>query len=60
LQLSINEELSEINIEIAEYTMMIDRSIQTNEREFLSMWRRALQTAKVRKRKIKRRLVEIS
>ncbi|MCT4662684.1 MAG: hypothetical protein N4A40_12555 [Tissierellales bacterium] len=60
MQLSINEELSEINIEIAEYTMMIDRSIQTNEREFLSMWRRALQTAKVRKRKIKRRLVEIS
>ena len=36
----------EIEQEILEYTMMIDHAIQTNDRENLNMWRRALQTAK--------------
>lgn len=38
--------LHEIESEIAEYTMMIDHAIQTNDRDSLNMWRRALQTAK--------------
>lgn len=44
--------LYEIESEIAEYMMMIDHAIQTNDKENLKMWRRALQTAKKAKRSL--------
>ena len=44
-------ELSEIDKEIEEYHEMITYSIQTNDKESLAMWRRALQTAKISKRR---------
>lgn len=48
--------MSDLDMEIAEYEMMIDLAIRTNDKELLKMWRRALQTAKI----IKRRLVDIT
>ena len=44
--------ISEIDIEIEEYQEMITHSIQTNNKEDLAMWRRALQTAKISKRRL--------
>lgn len=44
--------LHEIESEIAEYMMMVDHAIQTNDGENLNMWRRALQTAKKAKRSL--------
>ena len=44
--------ISEIDIEIEEYQEMITHSIQTNNKESLAMWRRALQTAKIAKRRL--------
>lgn len=46
----------DIEMEIAEYELMIDLAIRTNDKESLKLWRRALQTAKI----IKRRLVELT
>lgn len=46
------DNIAEIEAEIAEYMMMIDYSIQTNNKEYLKMWRRALQTAKNAKRRL--------
>ena len=48
----MNERIEEINAEIAEIEEMITHSIQTNDREYLNMWRRALQTAKNTKRRL--------
>lgn len=44
--------ISEIDKEIEEYQEMITYAIQTNEKESLAMWRRALQTAKIAKRRL--------
>lgn len=44
--------MNEIELEIAEYKAMITHAIQTNDREGLKMWRRALQTAKIAKRRL--------
>lgn len=44
--------MDEINIEIEEYQEMITVSIQNNDKENLHMWRRALQTAKLEKRRL--------
>lgn len=44
--------MNEIELEIAEYKEMITHAIQTNDREGLKMWRRALQTAKIAKRRL--------
>jgi len=38
--------------EIMEYNAMINHAIMTNDKENLYMWRRALQTAKVCKRRL--------
>lgn len=48
--------IKDIDNEIAEYNLMIDHAIQTNDRESLKMWRKALNIAKI----TKRRLVDIS
>ena len=48
----MNEKMVEIDQEIAEYMMMIDHAIQTNNKEHLKMWRVALQTAKKAKRSL--------
>lgn len=48
----INAKMSEIDIEIEEYQEMITHSIQTNNKKDLAMWRRALQTAKLTKRRL--------
>lgn len=48
----IEARISEIDIEIEEYQEMITYSIQTNNKEDLAMWRRALQTAKISKRRL--------
>lgn len=45
-------QVTEIEQEIAEYMMMIDHAIQTNDIENLKMWRMALQTAKKAKRSL--------
>lgn len=37
--------------EIEEYLEMITHSIQINDKQSLAMWRRALQTAKISKRR---------
>lgn len=44
--------MSEIDIEIEEYQEMITHAIQTNNKADLAMWRRALQTAKICKRRL--------
>lgn len=44
--------MSEIDIEIEEYQEMITHAIQTNNKADLAMWRRALQTAKISKRRL--------
>lgn len=44
--------ISEIDIEIEEYQEMITHVIQTNNKADLAMWRRALQTAKISKRRL--------
>lgn len=41
-----------IDFEIEEYQEMITHAIQTNDKEGLNMWRRALQTAKIAKRRL--------
>lgn len=46
------DKLREVDQEIAEYMMMIDHAIQTNDKEILKMWRMALQTAKKAKRSL--------
>lgn len=48
----IDARISEIDIEIEEYQEMITHSIQTNNKRDLAMWRRALQTAKITKRRL--------
>lgn len=48
----IEARISEIDTEIEEYQEMITHSIQTNNKEDLAMWRRALQTAKISKRRL--------
>lgn len=48
----INAKISEIDIEIKEYQEMITHSLQTNDKRNLAMWRRALQTAKIAKRRL--------
>lgn len=48
----IDARISEIDIEIEEYQEMITHSIQTNNKRDLAMWRRALQTAKIAKRRL--------
>lgn len=48
----MDSSIREIEQEIAEYMMMIDHAIQTNNKEYLNMWRRALQTAKKAKRSL--------
>ena len=48
----IGARISEIDIEIEEYQEMITHSIQTNNKKDLAMWRRALQTAKITKRRL--------
>lgn len=48
----INAKISEIDIEIEEYQEMITHSLQTNDKRNLAMWRRALQTAKIAKRRL--------
>lgn len=48
----MQDAIDEVNAEIAEYTMMIDYSIRTNNRSDLAMWRRALQVAKLSKRRL--------
>lgn len=48
----IDARISEIDLEIAEYQEMITYSIQTNNKQDLAMWRRALQTAKLSKRRL--------
>lgn len=47
-------DLKQIDLEIAEYKEMITHAIQTNDHDGLKMWRRALQTAKIAKRRIKK------
>ena len=46
------DRINEIEQEIAEYMMMIDHAIQTNNKDYLKMWRIALQTAKIAKRRL--------
>lgn len=48
----IDARISEIDIEIEEYQEMITHSIQTNDKRNLAMWRKALQTAKLTKRRL--------
>lgn len=48
----MDSRIKEIEKEIAEYMMMIDHAIQTNDKEYLKMWRVALQTAKKAKRSL--------
>lgn len=48
---NITNTLSEIDEEIEEYLEMITHSIQINDKQSLAMWRRALQTAKISKRR---------
>lgn len=48
----IDARISEIDIEIEEHQEMITHSIQTNDRRNLAMWRKALQTAKLTKRRL--------
>lgn len=48
----IDARISEVDLEIAEYQEMITYSIQTNNKQDLAMWRRALQTAKLSKRRL--------
>lgn len=48
----IDARISEIDIEIEEYQEMITHSIQTNDKRNLAMWRKALQTAKLAKRRL--------
>ena len=48
----IDARISEIDNEIEEYQEMITHSIQTNNKRDLAMWRRALQTAKIAKRRL--------
>ncbi len=43
---AVSERLAEIELEIAEYQMMIDNAIKTGGKDELKMWRRALATAK--------------
>ena len=44
--------LKELSVEISEYEEMITHAILTNDKESLNMWRRALQTSKIAKRRI--------
>ena len=48
----IDARIYEIDIEIEEYQEMITHSIQTNDKRNLAMWRKALQTAKLTKRRL--------
>lgn len=48
----LTDKLTDIEIEIEEYQEMITHSIQTNNKKDLAMWRRALQTAKITKRRL--------
>ncbi len=48
----IDAKIYEIDIEIEEYQEMITHSIQTNDKRNLAMWRKALQTAKLTKRRL--------
>ena len=48
----VDAKIYEIDIEIEEYQEMITHSIQTNDKRNLAMWRKALQTAKLTKRRL--------
>lgn len=48
----IDAKIYEIDIEIEEYQEMITHSIQINDKRNLAMWRKALQTAKLTKRRL--------
>lgn len=46
-------QLQELEMEIMEYHAMIDHFVLLNDREEIAYWRRALQRAKIYKRRLK-------
>lgn len=47
------EEIKAINEEIAEYQALLHHAIMTKRKDDINMWRRAIQTAKITKRRLK-------
>lgn len=44
--------IKEINDEIREYQFMLRNAIELDRKEEINMWRRAIQTAKIQKRRL--------
>ena len=44
--------IKEINDEIREYQFMLRNAIELGRKEEINMWRRAIQTAKIQKRRL--------
>lgn len=51
--MSSEEELRNVDLEIIEYHALIDHFIQLNDNAEVKYWRRALQIAKLHKRRIR-------